>query len=609
MSLKLKRFFTATLRKQLSVSMILLVIGVVATIGTTSIKITQQVIINHTIRFGGKMLEQAAYRLGSMIDNAETTVDSLILDRRLAPLLQNLSSNNAVAKETARRSLRDLLLQYRVSLLPGAELIVIDSSGNLVTTYNLQPTINNLVPETPSNKSKTWQLRFFPYYQTSDLRTPGRLLELTARIISLPGQAQSGWIILHMDYRIVESIMTNITLRESSLGRYQSDVIVFGPDQQVVFPWIAPSDLVLKEAYHELTGRLRNTEAVEKTISGKKYLVVAANVPWTPWEVYISAPTKLLYAGLEQIYDYIISIGVICILAVIFFATLISFLVTKPINKLRKAMRLAEEGDFRVQAPESGSLEIRTLGRAFNLMLSEVNLLTRRLVAEESARKNAVIKALQHQISPHFLFNTLSAMAGMTVRRPPKEVAEALRSLKRLLYLSIGKEGDYVTLADEFEHIHHYIYLMNIRYPGKFALEMELPGELRDCLTIRLILQPIVENCIHHGLKSQGGKIRVSATVQHERVIIKVSDNGVGMSREHLDSIWNMKQNRSGVGVFNVDERLKLCFGSDCGLMISSLEGEGTTVSIHIPLQYAVKSGAINMESKGSINDVARNSG
>jgi two-component system sensor histidine kinase YesM len=463
-----------------------------------------------------------------------------------------------------------------------------------------------LIPEIISNKPKTWQLRFFPYYQTSDLRTPGRLLELTARIISLPGQPQSGWIILHMDYRIVESIMTNITLRESNLSRYQSDAIVFGPDQQVVFPWIAPSDPVLTGVYQELTGGLRDTQAIEEIIDGKKHLAIATAVPWTSWEVYISAPTKLLYAGLEQIYDYIITIGIICILGAVFYATSISFLVTQPVNKLRKAMRLAEEGDFSVRAPESGPLEIRTLGRAFNLMLSEVNLLTGRLVAEESARKNAVIKALQHQISPHFLFNTLAAMAGMTVKRSPKEVAEALRSLKRLLYLSVGKEGDYVTLADEFEHIHHYIYLMNIRYPGKFTLEMELPGELRDCLTIRLILQPIVENCIHHGLKSQGGKIRVSAIVRHEQVIIKVSDNGVGMSREHLDSIRSMKQNRSGVGIYNVDERLKLCFGPDYGLAISSLEGEGTTVFIHIPLQYAE---AIKMGTKGSINDVARNSG
>ncbi|NLW47969.1 MAG: sensor histidine kinase, partial [Firmicutes bacterium] len=509
----------------------------------------------------------------------------------------NLSSTNPRAKTTAQRGLYDLLLQYRVSLLPGAELIVSDSYGNIVTTYNLQPTPDDLIPEIVSNKSKTWQLRFFPYYQSSDLRTPGRLLELTARIISLPGQPQSGSIILHMDYRIVESIMTNITLRENNLSRYQSDAIVFGPDQQVVFPWIAPPDPVLKRAYHELTGGLRDTQAVEQIINGKKHLAIATVVPWTPWEVYISAPTKLLYAGLEEIYDYIVSIGIICIFAAVVFATLISFLVTQPVNKLRKVMRSVEEGDFSVRAPESGPLEIRTLGRAFNLMLSEVNLLTRRLVAEESARKNAVIKALQHQIAPHFLFNTLSALAGMTIKRPPKEVADALRSLKRLLYLSIGKEGDYVTLADEFEHIHHYLYLMNIRYPGKFALEMDLPSELRDCLTIRLVLQPIVENSINHGLKSQGGKVRISARQEDERIIMMVVDNGVGMSREHLDSIWGMKQNRSGVGVCNVDERLKLSFGPDYGLVIRSLEGEGTAVAIHIPIQYAVTSKAGQLES------------
>ncbi len=583
--MKLHRLFTATLRKQLSVSLILLVISVVATIGITSIKIAQQVIVNHTSRFGGNMLSQAAYRLGSVIDNAETTVDSLIIDRRLAPLLHDLSSAKPQLNKGARLALGDLLRQYKASLLPGAELILVDSTGNMVTTYSLQPIPPDLVPQNLSTEFKVWGLRYLPYYHTGDSTLSGRLLELTARIISLPGQTQSGWIILHLDYRIVESIMTNITLGERNLSRFQSDAIVFGPAQQVIFPWIAPTDRVLAGAYQKLSGRLRETETVEKTIDGKKYLVIAAPVPWTSWQLYISAPAKQLYAGLEQIYDYIVSIGVICILVAIFSATLISFLVTKPVNKLRKAMRLVEEGDFNVRAPESGPLEIQTLGRAFNRMLSEVDLLTRSLVAEESSRKTAVIKALQAQIAPHFLFNTLAAMAGMTAKRPPGEVAEALRSLKRLLHLSIGRDGDFVTLADEFEHIHHYLYLMNIRFPGKFCLEMELPEELRYCLTIRLILQPIVENCLQHGLKFRGGKIRVAAMCENHRVIIKIVDNGEGISQEQLGGIWEMKQNQSGVGVRNVDERLKLSFGPEYGLRIDSLKGEGTTVSILIPFQ------------------------
>ncbi len=607
--MKLHRLFTATLRKQLSASLILLIVSVVATIGIASIKIAQQVIVNHTSRFGGSMLSQAAYRLGSVIDNAETTVDSLIIDRRLAPLLHDLSSAKPQLIKGARLALGDLLQQYKASLLPGAELILVDSAGNTVTTYSMQPIPPDLVPQNLSNEFKVWRLRYLPYYHTGDSTVSGRLLELTARIISLPGQIQDGWIILHLDYRIVESIMTNITLRERNLSRFQSDAIVFGPGQQVFFPWIAPTDQVLAGAYQKLSGRLRETETVEETTDGKKYLVIATPVPWTSWQVYISAPTKLLYAGLEQIYDYIVSIGVICILVAIFSATLISFFVTKPVNKLRKAMLLVEEGNFNVRAPESGPLEIQTLGRAFNRMLCEVDLLTKRLVAEESSRKTAVIKALQAQIAPHFLFNTLAALAGMTAKRPPGEVAEALRSLKRLLHLSIGRDGDFVTLADEFEHIHHYLYLMNIRFPDKFSLEMELPEELRHCPTIRLILQPIVENCLQHGLKFCGGKIRVAAIRENHRVIIKIVDNGEGISQEQLEAIWKMKQNQSGVGVRNVDERLKLSFGPEYGLRIDSSKGEGTTVSILIPFQDDSKRKSNEPLIEKEHRNVARSSG
>ncbi|MCL6591719.1 MAG: sensor histidine kinase [Firmicutes bacterium] len=605
--MRINWFLNGALRRQLSVSLIILVIIVVSAIGITSIQMAQQVIRNHTVRFGGKMLTQAAYRLGSVIDNAEATVDSLILDRRLAPLLSEISAPDRRISQGARRALHDLLLQYQTALLPGAELIIISPAGNIVTTYNLQAFPENFLLETRLtgnfltdtylkesfladtrlNKPKVWRLLYFPFYQSSDSKASGRLLQLTARIISLPGQSQGGWIILHLDYRIVESIMTNISLLENTLSRSKSDVIVYGPEKQVIFPWIAPLDPILDRAYQKLSSRLRKIQTLEEKLSGRNYLVIAVPVPWTPWEVYISAPTSRLYAGLNQIYNTMLVIGVFCALFAIFAATLISYFVTKPVNKLRKVMRLVEEGNLAVRAPESGPLEIQTLGRAFNRMLYEVDRLTKRLVAEESERRTAVIKALQAQIAPHFLFNTLAAMAGMTTKRPPGEVAEALRSLKRLLYLSIGKDGAFVTLADEFEHVHHYLHLMNIRYPGRYSLQMDLPSELRRCLIIRLVLQPIVENCIHHGYKLQGGAIRVSAFQDNGgAIVIQVTDNGQGMSPEKLQTIWRQNPNRSGVGIRNVDERLKLSFGPDYGLTLESSKGEGTTVSLRIPLRY-----------------------
>lgn len=577
--------FAGTLRGQLSVFLILLIIGAVAAIGITSIKIAQQVVKNNTTRFGGKMLTQAAFRLGSVINNAETTVDSIILDRRLAPLLHDLSSPDRRIHEPAHEALRDLLVQYKASLLPGMELTLINSTRKTVTTYHLLATPTELISATHSQKPKVWRLRYFLNNKVSDANISGRLLELTARIVSLPGRPQQGWIILHMDYRLVESIMTNISLQENALGRFQSEAVVFGPEKQVIFPWVPPSKQILTGIYRKRTDQLQNTNVVEEKVNGKNYLVIGAPVPWTPWEVYISAPTSRLYTGLERINNSVFVTGVICSIFAIFFATLLSYLVTKPVNKLRNTMGFVEDGYFSVKAPEGGPLEIQTLGRAFNRMLNEVDMLTRRLVAEESQRKTAVIKTLQAQIAPHFIFNTLTAIAGMTAACSPEEVAEALRSLKCLLYLSIGKSGDFVSLAEEFEHIHHYIYLMNIRYPGKFSLRMELPEELCHCRTIRLILQPVVENCQQHGLKSQGGIIRVSAIRNDEAVLIAITDNGVGMAPEQLNAVWNQKQSGTGVGIRNVDERLKLSFGPDYGLTLASSPGEGTTVTLRIPFQ------------------------
>jgi two-component system sensor histidine kinase YesM len=553
-------------------------------------KIAQQAIKNHTVRFGSQILTQAAIRLGTVIDSAETTVESIVLDQRLAPLLHDLPAPDRKTREAARQALYNLLMQYKAPLMPGAELTLLDQDGNVVTTYSQPFKPKDLIPANLSPKLKSWRLRYDPNYQSSDLMVTGRLLELIVRIVSLPGRPQNGWIVLHLDYRIVESIMTNITLQEGALNRFQTDVVVFGPEEKVIFPWIVPSDSILTGAYRKLSGQLRNVETIEEKSNGEHFLVIAAPVPWTSWEIYIEAPTSRLYTELNQIYNSIFIIGFICALIAIFSAAMITYFVTKPVNKLRNVMHFVEEGNLSVRAPEGGPLEIQILGRAFNRMLHEVDRLTKRLVAEENEKRTAVIQALQAQIAPHFLFNTLAAMAGMTIKRSPEEVAQALRSLKRLLYLSIGKNGDFVTLADEFEHIRHYIYLMNIRYPGRFSLQMELPERLRDCRIIRLVLQPIVENSVYHGLKLQGGMIQVSAFCETGDVIIQVTDNGQGMSPELLNAVWKRDQNRSGVGIRNVDARLKFSFGPNYGVTLTSSTGEGTTVSLRIPFQDIIKS-------------------
>lgn len=581
--MNLRWLLAGTLRRQLSVSLMVLVTGAVAAVGIASIHIARQVIKSHTVRFGGKMLNQAAYRLGSVINNAEIMVDSIILDRRLAPLLRNLGATNPDIRDKSRSALRDLLIQYKASLLPGTELIIIDPAGNTATTYPLPAIPKELIPATTAPKSKIWRLRYYSGNKTSDAHFSGRLLELTARIVSLPGQPQEGWIILHMNYRMVESIMANISLQENALGRFQSDAIVFGPGKQVIFPWVGPANRKLAQIHQKRKEPLQTVEVMEEKIAGKNHLIIMGPVPWTPWNIYIAAPTSQLYEGLQQINNSVLTIGLICSLLAVFCAALLACLVTRPVNNLKNTMKLVEDGCFSVQAPEGGPLEIQALGRAFNRMLGEVERLTRRLVEEEGRRKTSVIRTLQAQIAPHFIFNTLAAIAGMTAVRPPGEVAEALCSLKCLLSLSIGKSGDFVTLAEEFEHIQHYVVLMNIRYPGKFSLETELPDELAHCRIIRMVLQPIVENSLQHGFHLNGGTIRVSALRDGETVLIRITDNGAGMAPEQINAVWNQQQSHSGIGIRNVDERLKLSYGPGYGLALTSAPGQGTTVTLRIP--------------------------
>jgi Putative regulator of cell autolysis len=219
----------------------------------------------------------------------------------------------------------------------------------------------------------------------------------------------------------------------------------------------------------------------------------------------------------------------------------------------------------------------------------------------EILRRQAEIAALQSQINPHFLYNTLDAVRGQALFYKINEIAEMIEALSRYFRYNISKKGDFVTLEEEIENISNYIYIQQYRFTDKFSFTIkynEDDKEIINCLIPKLTIQPIIENCIYHGLepKMEKGKITIRISFTNKKLIIIVTDDGVGMSDEELEKfIYKLRHNfagtqsegvgyHTGIGLLNVNQRLKLLFGEEYGLSIFSTKGLGTEVEISLPV-------------------------
>lgn len=263
----------------------------------------------------------------------------------------------------------------------------------------------------------------------------------------------------------------------------------------------------------------------------------------------------------------------------------------KPLNNLTRTMGHISDGELDERVRVTTKDEIGELSQNFNHMLDHINQLIRQLLKEEMLKKDAELEALQYQITPHFMYNTLNSIKYAALIKGEEEIGNMIGDFVELLQASINKKGTFITVSDELHILEHYIRLQEIRYEGKFAANYRISPEARGCFVPRLILQPLVENALLHGLDMKNGdsSIRILGEVRSETLYLSVEDNGRGMSQDQIEKILTNKAKKtnglSGIGVANVRERLELYYGEKGGISYES-GSQGTKVSIWLPVYY-----------------------
>lgn len=269
-------------------------------------------------------------------------------------------------------------------------------------------------------------------------------------------------------------------------------------------------------------------------------------------------------------------------LVVVVLAVVLALYISRPIRALMQAMKQVEQGDFSVRLAVHSRDEVGRLTQSFNSMARHLQELMNEVYKKEKEKREQELKALQAQINPHFLYNTLGTVRWMAIMQKANNISEALQALIRLLEFSTKRTAEFVSVEEELEHVAYYAQLLKFRYGGKFELEMDVDPTARQCRTIRFLLQPLVENAVFHGIEAKDGTGRVTVRIRRYggRVFFSVQDNGVGMDFETV-----AHRAFTGVGIQNVNQRLIQYFGPESALQIKSRLGVGTTVYFLIPFE------------------------
>jgi two-component system sensor histidine kinase YesM len=356
--------------------------------------------------------------------------------------------------------------------------------------------------------------------------------------------------------------------------------IVYHPRQELIYSQ-------LEREYIDTAVATRNGSFSVTDEKGERLYTVSTSLR-TGWRTVGVNYVSELVENRRTIQRYYVSWTVICIVLAIFIAVLISHRLSMPILRLRSTMRVVEQGNFDVTADITRRDEIGDLARDFNIMIARIKELVRTNAEEQEEKRKSELMALQNQITPHFLYNTLDSIVWMAEGQQNEEVVKMVSALARLLRLSISRGEELVTIRDEIAHIGHYLTIQKVRYRDKLDFDISVDEGIMGLYVPKVILQPLVENAIYHGIKNndEGGCVTVGGTSNNGTVVLSVGDDGVGMSEEQIAAILDAggtARQRRRVGVRNVHERIQLYFGDDYGLRFSSEVGRGTVVEIHLP--------------------------
>ena len=396
------------------------------------------------------------------------------------------------------------------------------------------------------------------------------------------GKMSGGILLVDMNFSGIQQLFTEVNNDGKGyvylIGR--DGEIIYHPRQNLIFSNIIQENNQTASTYDE---GVHNEE-----FQGEQRVVVVKTVGYTGWKIVSVVSKESLFSDLNQTRMMALLNLVLAIFLMIFVNQYVAVRITDPLKKLEKSI----QGIEMKQQPVvyiGGPPEIQHLGLTIRFMVEELQELTDKMVKEQEEKRKNELDALQSQINPHFLYNTLDSIMWMIESERYEDAVSMVQALGRLLRISLSRGKNVISVGDELQHARSYLAIQKYRYKNKFTSYFEVEPDIEQYKTIKLVIQPLIENAIYYGMEYMDGEgeIHIRAYTRDQDLYLEVEDNGPGMPEDQVEHLLTggekARQKGSGIGLKNVNQRIQLYFGTQYGLEIESEPDEGTVVRIHIP--------------------------
>lgn len=587
------KFKKLTIKMKLLVIFFILATVPISIVGTFSYFQAKKTISKLTIESAIKTTKQLSNDIRNIFNETETFLEI----GKHESVKKVLSSKSITEPST---TIYELFEAYRNTYKYNKNIMdiyIIGKNQKVISekkgTYKLEQAEFEANPVYNAIIKKPNEIQVLPNYTSEYIANKeiGNIISFGTTIMDNKTGEILGVIVVDFDTSIIERICDKARMGES--GRFyildKSNMLVFNPPKEYV-------DHVSDYKWYEIFNK--KTGSVMQKLCGIDYLIVN-DIPDNlafGWKIFGEVPLNEVMKDAYKIKNLTIIMVEICVILSLGLFTFLTDIITRPIRNLKKQMLTAEMGNLEVKVKNHGNDELSDLGRSFNEMIKKIKLLMENNIKEHEKLKKAELSIMQAQINPHFLYNSLDAIVWMAEGNDKNKIIEIVTALSVFFRISLSKGADIISIGREIEHCRNYLIIQKMRYGEFLSYTINIDKEILNNKIVKIILQPIVENAIYHGIKNKktGGHINISGYKKdYSEIVFEVEDSGIGIKEEKLLEIRKIllessigvvsDSEQGGFGIFNVNERLRLHFGNDYGISIESIYEKGTKVLIKIP--------------------------
>lgn len=393
------------------------------------------------------------------------------------------------------------------------------------------------------------------------------------------GVKKVGVLLIELNFRTIGGLADKMNLGAGG------HILIVNDDDSIVYSSLPQYGRIPSESM--AITRQRYFGGFKATINHSEMYVNINTLSHTRWRIVSVTNIDDIARTKQQMVALSIVIFLLSLAGAAFVDYLISVRISRPLNQLQETITSIESGNFLTKAKASGQKEVVLLAKSFNKMIDEIRSLMDRVVAEQRDKRKTELRALQNQINPHFLYNTLDSIVWLAENQRTRDVITTVVALARFFRISISKGEIFIPVRDEIEHISNYLTIQKIRYINRFEYVIDIDEGMLDEKVMKLMLQPIVENAIYHGIGDESEVITIRGYRDGDFLVFEVENTGYGLTEEKIREIYAglTGDGNTGVGIRNVYQRLKIYYGDEADIRVRSVLDEKTTVSLLIPLE------------------------